>query len=338
LTGFLGPGGLLETNEFDIHFQLIEQGRPVVSMFLLMAPLLGVVHASSPDDATHIKAMAGCFEVTFQYADTKVMSSEYTSKPAKRSQAIEWVVVDIDQPERIELQHVLVSGPAMIKHWRQIWVYEGTDVTEYRGLERHALVRLDAEAVAGRWTQVVTNVDDAPRYGCTGEWSTQAKEPEWACTVDAPLPRREKENRHEYDILTRTNIHRIVSDGWDHDQRNVKVRLDGDTRRPLAREFGHNTYRRVDDAQCAEAVAWWPGAQPHWAEIRGAWETVLGEATPEGRVVRVDEKKGITPLWVDLFWLARRAEKRARSAENTRSRSVALIEGHVEPVADEAAE
>ena len=89
--------------------------------FWMIVALLGAAGASSLEDATHIKSMAGCFEVTFQYADTKVISSEYTSKPPKRSQAIEWVVVDVDHPARVELQHVLVSGPAMIKHWRQIW-------------------------------------------------------------------------------------------------------------------------------------------------------------------------------------------------------------------------
>ena len=48
---FLGAGGLLETNEFDIHFQQFAEGKPVVPSFLLIFPLLGGAIASSPDDA-----------------------------------------------------------------------------------------------------------------------------------------------------------------------------------------------------------------------------------------------------------------------------------------------
>jgi hypothetical protein len=307
-----------------------------MSTSLLALSIMGVAHASSLEDVASIKSMAGCFDVTFQYAVKTVLSKEYSGDVPYSSKAVEWVVVDGEDDGRVELQHVLVSGPAMIKHWRQIWTYEGTDVTAYKGHGRHALLRLAPADVAGKWTQVVTNVDDAPRYGCAGEWNTTGAGAEWSCTVDAPLPRRDKEHRHEYDILTRTNIHRIVADGWDHGQENEKVRLEGETRRPVAREVGHNTYRRIDDEHCAEAIAWWPGVQPHWAEVRGAWSAALGEATVDGRLVHVDEHKGITPLWVDLFWVAHRAEKRARSPSDTRGRAQSIIDRHVEDVTPSA--
>ena len=295
------------------------------------APLifLPVAMAATPSSSEAIRSMAGCFEVTFQYADREIMDPRYTENAVKNSSAIEWVVVDRERDGRIELQHVLVSGPAMIKHWRQIWTYEGTDVTQYLGEDQHKLQSLPGEAVAGQWTQVVTNVDDAPRYGCAGEWTEDSSGTQWRCTVDAPLPRREKDHRHEYDILERTNIHRIVSDGWDHDQTNTKIRIDDGKRVVMAREVGHNTYRRVDDEQCVEAIAWWPTEDEIWAEIRGAWSDVLGSSTVEGRALTVDEKKGLTPLWIDLFWLARRSAKRGRSTEDVRARAVKILEKHV---------
>jgi len=307
-----------------------------MSTFLLALSLMSGAHASTLGDAASIKAMAGCFDVTFQYTVTTVLSEEYSGDEPYSSKAIEWVVVDGEEEGRVELQHVLVSGPAMIKHWRQIWTYEGTDVTAYAGHGRYTLLRLAPADVASKWTQVVTNVDDAPRYGCAGEWTTTPAGSEWSCTVDAPLPRRDKDHSKEYDILTRTNIHRIVADGWDHGQENEKIRLEGDTRRSVAREVGNNTYRRIDDEHCAEAIAWWPGVQSHWAEIRGAWTDSLGEASVDGRMVHVDEHRGITPLWVDLFWVAHRAEKRDRSTTDTRERAQSIIERHVEDVTPSA--
>ena len=295
------------------------------ALFLLASSAL----ANPADDIDHIKSMAGCFEVTFQYVDTKVLDPRYTGSAPKHSTAIEWVVVDGLSETQVELQHVLVSGPAMIKHWRQVWTHEGTAVTQFMGGEQHLLKILPSEAVKGRWTQVVTNVDDAPRYGCSGDWQASPGGAQWRCTVDAPLPRREKDHRHEYDLLERTNIHRIVPDGWDHDQYNDKIRLEDGTRTVLAKEYGHNTYRRVADEQCAEAIAWWPGEQQAWAEIRKAWAGALGEPTPDGRVVVVDEKRGMTPLWVDLFWMARQSAKKNRTPDDVHARAVSILEKHV---------
>ena len=292
--------------------------------------LLFPIAAAAPTAMDQIKSMAGCFEVTFQYADRQVLDPRYSGNPVKRSTAIEWVVVDAESEGRVELQHILVSGPAMIKHWRQIWTYEGSLTTEYLGQERHSIRAIPPSGVDGRWTQLVTNVDDTPRYGCAGSWTRSAEGMEWRCTVDAPLPRREKSHRHEYDILERTNVHRVVAEGWDHDQYNTKIRLDEDGRTVMAREVGHNTYRRIDDAQCAEASDWWPEEQAIWGEIRAAWSEVIGDAKPEPRTVVIDEKQGLTPLWVDLFWLARRSAKRSRPLDEVHSMAVKILEKHVE--------
>jgi hypothetical protein len=280
--------------------------------------------------------MAGCFAVTFQYADQQVISDDYPRSPPKVSKAVEWVSVEQDTAKRVVLQHVLVSGPAMIKHWRQDWRREGTLRVDYRGQDRLSLRH--EPATAGAWTQVVTNVDDAPRAACEGTWEHAGGESTWSCRVDTALPRREKSRRHAYDLLQRTNIHRVHAGGWDHDQDNRKVRLDGAARQLVARELGHNLYERIDEAHCEEALAWWPAQRGAWIPIQRAWEEQLGALPAEGeRVVTLDEDRGLLPLWVELFWVASRSTRRDRGPDQVQERAARHIRRHLRDPASAAA-
>ncbi|MAA80420.1 MAG: hypothetical protein CL916_14285 [Deltaproteobacteria bacterium] len=253
-------------------------------------------YAQTPQEA--IKAQLGCFEVTFQYKETEAIQEGYELKKPKKSTVIEWVTLEEDKEDYIVLQHVLVSGLAMIKHWRQVWKYEETTHYKYIGHDTWKKTKTNAEEVSGEWSQIVYNVDDGPRYECSALWNN-TDEDFWKCTSDAPLPRREKK-RSDYTILDRTNVHRITPEGWVHEQYNTKVKLDGNTRIPIAKEKGYNTYIRIPEENCQKAIDWWPKRKATWLVIQKAWEDIRAENT------QLKFRKAVgTPLWVRLFLLAR---------------------------------
>lgn len=267
-------------------------------MFVLFAAMTTKPsYALTPQEA--IKSQEGCYEVTFQYEETEALAEGYKLKKPKKSTVIEWVVVEEDTPDRISLQHVLVSGPAMIKHWRQVWTYEATVLWHYQGNNTWSKKQYTKEEVQGQWAQQVYNVDDALRYECTAEWSNTEEDNSWTCQTGAPLPRREKK-RKDYTLLERTNIHRIVDNGWVHEQHNTKVKIDGDTKQNISREKGYNTYVKIEDEQCQKAINWWPKRRATWTVIQRAWSDFYG---PKSTLILKDSHWGL-PIWVRLFFLA----------------------------------
>lgn len=281
-------------------------------------------HALTPQDA--IKAQAGCYAVTFSYVDTQVFHADYPRRPPHSTEAVEWISVEIDEHNHIQLQHVLVTGPAMIRHWTQDWRLEGRDVVSYAGDDTWIRETLPEDAVAGRWVQRVDNVDGGPRYACSAAWSFGTAAASWTCTVDAPLPRREKRMASVYDLLERQNTHEIHADGWRHIQHNAKVRFEDGGRVEVAREYGNNTYDRIDDAACAEAITWWPTQRVAWQGIQQAWE---GALAPHA-VVHIDDRRRGLPLWVRLFLVAKRASKAGLTADAARAQAEVVIQKHVD--------
>ena len=211
-----------------------------------------------------------------------------------------WIVVEEDTPNRISLQHILVSGPAMIKHWRQVWTYEATELWHYQGNNTWTKKQYTPEEVQGKWAQQVYNVDDALRYECIAEWNNTSEDNSWRCTTGAPLPRRESK-RKDYTLLERTNIHRILDNGWVHEQHNTKVKIDGDTKENISREKGYNTYVKIEDEKCTKAIKWWPKRRATWEVIQRAWSDFYGERSH----ITLKEGHWGLPLWIRLFCLAR---------------------------------
>ncbi|MFB6306610.1 MAG: DUF6607 family protein [Flavobacteriales bacterium] len=77
-------------------------------------------------DKKAIKAMTGCYEVSFRYAETFRMdtSYEYHDRYSTGASA-EWIFVDEETEDEIVIQHILVARDTIvIKHWRQDWLYE----------------------------------------------------------------------------------------------------------------------------------------------------------------------------------------------------------------------
>ena len=254
---------------------------------LFAAPL---VFAGSPPQADRdaILAMAGVFDVTFRFTEDAQLAdeAEAVSEPYGE-QALEVVVVAEDTPARITLQHLLVIGDStkkedqVIKHWSQVWTWEDTHMLDYSGsedLEEWSVTKRKLEEAAGTWTQLVTNIDDAPRYEGAGIWRHRLGISTWTgADTRRPLPRREHTKRDDYDYLFGTNTHIVTKAGWFHQQDNLKIIDRGGEPQAIAHETGMNSYKRVESGRAEIAREWWREHGAAWDGIRAFWLGAIGE-------------------------------------------------------------
>ena len=238
--------------------------------------------AKKEQDQKAIKSMCGCYEVTFNFAETFNYSKDSTYVPSetKHDGGLEWVELLQDDNDKISMQHLLIVGkpdsPYIVKHWRQDWEFENTELYVYDHDNKWKYTKLPAESVKGQWTQKVFQVDDSPRYEGSASWVHVDGRSYWENTTDAPLPRREYTTRSDYNVTIRTNRHEIVSNGWIHDQDNDKViREDGKKDILLAQEKGYNTYVKVANSKCKAAQDYWAKDHDKWALVRAKWDEVF---------------------------------------------------------------
>lgn len=258
-------------------------------------PLLAQEKAEK--DRLAIKSMCGCFEVTFNFAETFNYSQDSLYKPSetKVDKGLEWAELVTDEDDRIVIQHILQVGnpaePMIVKHWRQDWTYENTKFYIYNGDNQWAFEEKPAGEVAGQWTQKVYQVDDSPRYEGSATWVHVDGKSYWENTTLAPLPRREYTTRADYNITMRGNRHEITPEGWVHDQDNAKVlRKAGEDDFVLAKEKGYNTYVKVPDARCQAAADWWVENNEKWANVRAKWDEVFAREKDLVLKEKVDNK------------------------------------------------
>ncbi|RZP03662.1 MAG: hypothetical protein EVA43_03545 [Flavobacteriales bacterium] len=233
-------------------------------------------------DAEAIKNMCGCFEVTFNFAETFNYSKDSLYKPSKNkiAKALEWAQLIEDKKGKIAIQHILQMGspdePYIIKHWRQDWIYENQDFYIYESNNKWIYKKKSKEDVKNQWTQKVYQVDDSPRYEGSSSWVHVDGKSYWENTTDAPLPRREYTIRSDYNVTVRGNRHEITSSGWIHDQDNKKLIRKADTEDfIIAKEKGYNVYKRLDDTDCAGAIKWWGDNKMKWSIVRNKWDQVF---------------------------------------------------------------
>lgn len=247
-------------------------------MFALML-IASTAHAQKDQDRQAIKDFCGCYEVSFQFAETFSPDPNYEFKENYYSSALEWVTPVTVEDDFISLQHLLIVGrgdkQSVIKHWRQDWAFENTDFYAFAGDNRWNYQAKDESAVDGQWTQKVFEVSDAPRYEGSATWVHVDGRSYWESTTDAPLPRREYTKRDDYNVMRRTNHHEITEDGHFHEQDNAKVSRRGSRERIRAYEKGMNTYKKVDDEKCQLAADWWEKNQHFWADVRAVWHDVF---------------------------------------------------------------
>lgn len=246
--------------------------------YLLLAILFLSVstYAQKTEDVKSIKAMCGCYEIKFNFAETfnyPKDSANYKASKVKHETALEWAQLIEDGSDKISIQHLLIVGKGhIVKHWRQDWLFENTKLYDYNGFEDWKFKSLPKDKVKGQWTQKVYEVDDKPRYEGSSSWIHADGRHYWENTTNAPLPRREYTQRSDYNITKRTNVHEIIKDGWIHDQDNDKIiRDEKGNEYVLAQEKGHNTYTKVDDSKCEAAQKWWVANQEFWKKVRTKW-------------------------------------------------------------------
>lgn len=278
---------------------------------LLLLPLgLLAQTAPAPQDTAAILEQCGCHEVTFNFAETFVYTDDeaYQGSPNYRSGGLELVIPVVVDDQHIVLQHLLIVGDGMvIKHWRQDWIYEAAFLTDYVTTTTHngELVQQFAGRKSehgyssGTWTQKVYQVDDSPRYQGTGRWVHNAGTSFWEAYAPAPLPRREYTKRDDYNHMLRRNRHEITSWGWQHEQDNQKLLVEGDETTRLADEKGLNTYRRVPMEQCQAAIDWWASQKHYWADVREVWKELMAP----GRSFYIRKSVDGKPLFSHLFAL-----------------------------------
>ncbi|MEL1252716.1 DUF6607 family protein [Flavobacterium sp. DGU38] len=263
-------------------------------------------------DIKSIKSMCGCYEVKFNFTETFSYpkdSLSYKPSETKHESALEWVELIEDSPNKISMQHLLiVSDDMIIKHWRQDWLYENTDLYLFDKNTSWKYKKLDKKAVKGQWTQKVFQVDDSPRYEGTATWVHVDGQDYWANVTDAPLPRREHTKRNDYNVLKRRNIHEITSTGWNHEQDNQKlVRNDSGKDVLLAEEKGMDVYTKVADSKCLAGQKWWKENNALWKNVRDKWQTLFERHKDLNLEAKVD-KKSLYSLLFDLKPNATKAE------------------------------
>jgi len=107
-------------------------------------------------DREAIKNMCGCYEVTFNFAETFNYSNDSLYKPSKTKvdKGLEWAQLVTDEEGKISIQHLLQVGdpnkPYIVKHWRQDWLYENTDLYTYNANNEWVYKQLEPSEVEGQ--------------------------------------------------------------------------------------------------------------------------------------------------------------------------------------------
>ena len=229
-------------------------------------------------DISAIKSMCGCFEIEFNFSETFSYTDAKTSNNYK-SKALEYAELIYEDNNTISIQHLLIVGsekfPSIIKHWRQDWLYQNTDLYKYDVNNSWNFVKMNKKDVRNQWTQKVFQVDDSPRYEGSSTWVHVDGKSYWENITPAPLPRREYTKRSDYNMTLRGNRHEITEDGWLHDQDNQKINIDKNGKNVVvALEKGLNFYKRVDDKKCLPAKKWWQKNKDKWEIVRKKWSDI----------------------------------------------------------------
>ncbi len=266
----------------------------IILLFVVSSNLTAQTNKKTKDIEA-IKAMCGCYEVSFNFAETFSYATDslYQPSPVKHSSGLEWVELVEDSDNKLVLQHLLIVRDTMIiKHWRQDWLYENQDLYSYSANNQWTYQQYPTEQVVGQWTQKVYQVDDSPRYEGTATWVHVDGKSFWENKTDAPLPRREYTKRNDYNVTIRGNRHEITEEGWKHVQNNNKVvRESGKEDIIIADEVGLNTYKRVENDRCKVAQDWWKENKHKWKLVRKKWDAIFDQKMDISLHLRVNDKR-----------------------------------------------
>jgi len=275
----------------------------LLNILLIFASINLNAQSKLKKDIASIKKMCGCFEVTFEFSETFIYSNDSLYKPSKNKtdRGLEWAQLVVDEKDKITIQHILQVGdssdPYIVKHWRQDWLYQNQEFYLYDGDNNWKYIKVPKENVKGQWTQKVFQVDDSPRYEGSSSWVHVDGKSYWENYTDAPLPRRERTIRSDYNVLNRGNRHEIINNGWIHDQNNKKIVRSEDENVIIAMEKGYNTYKKVNDERCKGASNWWQENKQKWEMVRLKWDDIFSKEEDLSLKQQINDK----PLFVYLF-------------------------------------
>lgn len=234
-------------------------------------------------DRQSILAMAGLHKVSFDLRETVSLSADYTPAQSKPNTGTELVKVIEDTGTVIRLQHILVGKTRtgkdfVLKHWRQDWLYEPTEIVVYQGDSTWTKKPVSIENRKGAWAQVVWQSDDSPRYSGVARWRYDGGEIRWAAPDSVrPLARRDAVKKPPFDRYLAMNRHALTPDGWVHEQDNAKQGLRDGQLKVFVHEVGVNTYTRTTDTVSELGDKYWAATADYWAAVRKAWDTQLAK-------------------------------------------------------------
>lgn len=276
----------------------------IIITILLVSNLNLFSQIKKQKDVEAIKSMCGCYEVTFKFAETFNYSKDSTYTPSKNkiAYAVEWIDLTYIDKNNLIIQHILQMGKDsnayIMKHWRQDWNYQNREFLIYDHNNIWNKLEANYNSTKGQWTQKVFQVDDSPRYEGSASWAYIDDKIFWENNVDAPLPRRERSIRSDYNVLNRGNRIEITNEGWIHKQNNQKI-LRSDTANDvlIASEYGINSYVKINNERCKYAKIWWNKKSEKWKIVRKEWELVFEQNDTISLKPNHEDK----PLWEYLF-------------------------------------
>lgn len=269
-----------------------------IFLLLFTTSYLFGINKNKKLDIESIKSMCGCMEVSFEYAETISPLKDYKFHQNYKTGGKEFAFVIEETPNKIVIQHLLIVGKnTIIKHWRQDWIYENTQFLKFEKDLSWRKKTLTKNEVKGQWSQKVYQVDDSPRYQGTGSWIHKDNKHYWESTTDAPLPRRERTKRNDYNVMNRTNRHEITSNGWVHEQDNKKINREANQDLLIVEEKGWNRYTKIDDSNCIAAKTWWENNNKYWYFVRNTWDNIFKMEDK----IKLEKNVGESMLFEELF-------------------------------------
>jgi len=291
-------------------------------------------------DRRAILAMAGPYRTSFDFLEVAGYQEGYEPAQPYQSWATEYVYVLEDSKDFISLQHIIVmfiqdndevTGPIVMKHWRQDWAYEKPKVLAYVGNETWLFQPVPEDEIAGSWSQAVYQVDDSPRYESFGHWEHNPSFSTWqSATTWRPLPRRESSVRDDYQVLEGTNSHSILPNGWLHEESNSKLALDEEGKPSsnpyVAKELGVNRYERIVDHDFSGGDEYIEKTGPFWGDVRSAWNQILNDREH----LTLNLKDASVPMFLRLFEAAERFSGEDYNAEESEEQILQIINGYLD--------
>ena len=281
--------------------------RITLFLALVLTTLNLIAQNKFDQDREAIKSLAGFYKVTFDYAETFSPNDDYKFHDRHRSSAKEWALILEDSPKKIVIQHLLVMrGDSMIiKHWREDWTYEDSQILAFDKSDTWKKVILSENEVKGKWTQKVYQVDDSPRYQAIGTWVHVDGKHQWQSNSDSPLPRREYTERDDYNVLHRGNTLYLTKTGWMFEQDNKKIIRSEGGDKLLAMEKGLEEFVKVDPKSFGYAQTWWKEQEKFWKDARETWDAVF----TENNVIKLSPKVDNKLLYEQFFALGNQSVK-----------------------------